>query len=716
MKETLLLEIGCENLPSGYLGPAIGHFGKIVRKGFEDERIACSSLVVTGTPNRIVLIARDVPARQASVEQRVTGPPVSAAIGPDGAFTKAAIGFARSQGMPPEKLRRVETERGSYLAAVRTIRGGSTRAVLAERLPGWIAAVRFPKTMRWDDSGFVFARPVRWVLCLLGGRPVGFELGSLAAGRCTRLSPFSTASVPVADAAAYLDLMKRERIALDPARRRASVLRSARREAKKLGGVLVEDDGLVNAVANLVESPVVMAGAFDERFLSLPREVIVTALKSHQRYFSVEDGGGRLLPSFIAFADGARRNRREIRRGYERVLHARLADAAFYFEEDTSRPLEEMAASLDRVVWLEGLGSLALKTGRIAALAGSILSNWKDDAQLARDLERAARLAKADIASEMVRDGKEFTLLQGYMGREYARASGESEAVGEAIYEHHLPRFAGDRVPETDAGALLAVADRLDTIAGLFTLGLEPSGSQDPYALRRQTLGLLRILIERGIPARLPALVREALEEIRRQGIAGPDEKLDERILGFVSNRLSVMLRDEGFDYDLVNAVLATPWEDPGTAKRMIVALGTLREAGRLDPFVLAMRRVANIIPKDRRRPAGFENGRRPVARLDLAGEEGAAFSADLFREAAEDGLFDDVRRAGERLAECERSGRLEEGYAALADTAPAVDAYFDEVLVNCPEQDIRENRIAFLQSVYTIISLYFDVTAIVVE
>ena len=429
----------------------------------------------------------------------------------------------------------------------------------------------------------------------------------------------------------------------------------------------------------------------------------------------MENESGALLPRFIAFADGARRNRREILHGYERVLHARLADAAFYFREDTARSLEEMAGELDRVVWLEGLGSLAMKSGRIAGLAESIQAAWRDDPELARVVARAAFLAKADIASEMVRDGKEFTLLQGYMGREYARASGETEAVAEAIYEHHLPRFSGDRVPASGAGALLAAADRLDTIAGCFSLGLEPTGSQDPYALRRQALGLIRILIEREIPASLPELVREALDGIRRQELADPVDGLDRRILEFLSNRFSVMLRDEGFDYDLVGSVLATPWEDPSTVRRMVSALQEMRGAGSLDVFVLAMRRIANIIPKDRRGRAAAVGEARSLDALALSGGE-ETFATGLFREETETRLLDAFRSAGKRLTDLERSGRLEKSYAVLEQTARDVDAYFDDVLVNCPDAAVRENRISFLQSIYRILGLYLDVTAIVVE
>ncbi|MCK4550272.1 MAG: glycine--tRNA ligase subunit beta, partial [Candidatus Krumholzibacteria bacterium] len=365
--------------------------------------------------------------------------------------------------------------------------------------------LRFPKVMKWDETDLRFARPVRWVMSLLGDKPLKFTLGGLTSAPATRLSPYFEESVAIEGQEHYFEALRKARIILDRGEREEKVRKEANKAARETGGILVDDAELYSMVANLIETPVAMVGSFDNKFLELPREVIVTALKSHQRYFSVQTKSGKLRANFIAFADGARKNKAEILKGYERVLQARLEDAGFYYREDTSIPLEKMSERLDGIVWLEGLGTLADKAGRTASLAEWICTAWKPgDAELTGRVKRAARLAKADLASEMVKDGKEFTKLQGYIGREYALAAGEDGEVADAVFEHYLPKFSGDSLPSTDTGTVLALADRLDTIAGCFIQGFEPTGSQDPYALRRQAVGILRICSEKGIPLEIP--------------------------------------------------------------------------------------------------------------------------------------------------------------------------------------------------------------------
>ena len=448
MRKDMLLEIGCENIPSGYIDGALRQLESGFAKGLGELRIPFESIYVTGTPNRLVVHVRGLASSQETVEETVTGPPVSIGVGEDGEFTRAAEGFARKQGVHAADLKRIDTGRGEYLAAVTRTRGKSSGTVLRGRIPEWISGIRFPKAMRWDSSGLSFARPVRWVAAWYGDRPMKLRVGDVGSAPVTRMSPYFEETTPVEGIEDYFRIMKESGKVIDRREREGRIRKAADRAAGKAGGRLVEDDDLCRMVANLVESPVAMTGGFDGTYLDLPREVVVTALKSHQRYFSVEDDEGGLLPVFISFADGATRNKAEIARGYERVLEARLADAEFYYREDTSIDLERMATRLSGIVWLEGLGTLAGKSARVQILSGRLLESWKPgDMELAEKVSRAARLAKADLASEMVKDGKEFTLLQGYIGREYARASGEKEEIAEAIYEHYLPRGAGDGLP-----------------------------------------------------------------------------------------------------------------------------------------------------------------------------------------------------------------------------------------------------------------------------
>jgi glycyl-tRNA synthetase beta chain len=700
MKKDFLLEIGCENLPSGYIDGALRQLEDIFSKEMDLLRVGYDSLHVTGTPNRLLVHLKGLPEMQDSSVTTITGPPLSVAMATDGSWTKAAEGFAGKQGVSVEDLKRLKTDKGEYLAVEVEEKGRPVEAILAELVPGWISSIRFPKVMKWDSTDLRFARPIRWVLALLGDEPLKFALGGLESSPETRLSPFSVEVRKIDGQGHYFEVLKKARIILDRIKREDKVRGDARKAAAGSGGQLVEDPELFSMIANLVESPVVMTGAFDERFLDLPREVIVTALKSHQRYFSVEAEDGRLMPNFIAFADGARKNKQEILKGYERVLQARLEDAGFYYREDTSITLEEMAGRLGGIVWLEGLGTLADKARRIASLAGWICRSWRpEDGELASRVERAAGLAKADLASEMVKDGKEFTKLQGYIGREYALASGEEKEIAEAIFEHYRPGFSGDSLPSTYTGAVLALADRLDTIAGCFIQGFEPTGSQDPYALRRQAVGVLRICSERKIPLDIPEALAYGLGQysqeeggVSERSIAG----LLEGMIELFSQRLNTILRGEGLDYDLVAAILTAPWRYPSAAGGMVRRLQEMRAEGRLLDFTLAMKRIVNILPKEYRRPVTREEGN--TALEEFSGGDGCCRSFDtaLFTEQSENALFAAASQTAGALTGLD-TPRLDHSIEILSGLVPPVNLYFDEVLVNCEDEAVKKNRISFL-------------------
>jgi glycyl-tRNA synthetase beta chain len=717
MKKDFLLEIGCENLPSGYIDGALRQLDERFTGELRSLKIEYGSLYVTGTPNRLVVHLKGLPAKQEGSVTTVTGPPVSVAVAGDGSWTKAAEGFATKQGVEAGDLIRLKTDRGEYLAVEVEEKGRPVDAVLKEMVPFWISSLRFPKVMKWDSTDLRFARPVRWVLALLGDRILEFRLGGLTSAPATRLSPYSTEPVPVGGQKEYFEILKKARIILDRGERENKVRAEAGRAAAASGGTLVEDSELCSMVANLVESPVAMAGSFDRKFLDLPREVIVTALKSHQRYFSVQENDGRLRPNFIAFADGARKNKAEILKGYERVLQARLEDAGFYFREDTSISLEDMAGRLGGIVWLEGLGTLADKAARVASLARWICGEWRPgDGELARRAERAAHLAKADLASEMVKDGKEFTRLQGYIGREYAVASGEEKEVADAVFEHYLPRFSGDSLPSTAAGTVLALADRLDTIAGCFIQGFGPTGSQDPYALRRQAVGILRICSDAGLPLDIPEALETSLGRYADDA-SGPDEgsrkgMLDDMVDLF-SQRLNTILRGEGYDYDLVAAVLAAPWQFPSAARGTVMRLQKMRDDDSLQDFTLAMKRIVNILPREYRRPVTREEG--DIALEEFSGVETVARSFDtgLFSERSEIVLFGSASEAAGALLALGTT-KLEKSVEILSGLVPAVNRYFDEVLVNCEDETVKKNRIAFLLALRRISGRFCDFSLIV--
>jgi glycyl-tRNA synthetase beta chain len=682
-------------------------------------KIEHQSLYVTGTPNRLVVYAEGLPSKQGGSVSVITGPPVSVAVSEDGSWAKAAEGFAKKQGVGVDRLMRIETGKGDYLAVEIVEKGRSVDAVLKESVPRWISSVRFPKVMKWDSTDVRFARPIRWILALLGGKHLKFEFGSISSASFTRLSPYSEDDIQVEAPEHYFEIVKKSRIILDRDKREGKVREEAEKAAAASGDRLVEDGELCAMVANLVESPVAMAGSFEGRFLELPRDVIVTALKSHQRYFSVESKSGKLRPGFIAFANGARRNKAEILKGYERVLQARLEDASFYYREDTSISLEDMSRRLDGIVWLEGLGTLADKADRISSIGEWICRIWRpEEILLGEKVERAARLAKADIASEMVKDGKEFTKLQGYIGREYARAAGEDDEVAEALFEHYLPRFSGDALPSTATGTVLALADRFDTIAGCYIQGYEPTGSQDPYALRRQAVGVLRICSEKGVPLEIPEALSLSLDQYGESSAALTREDRSRLITGMVdlfTQRLTTILRGKGYDYDIVSAALSAPWQFPFAVEDLVRRLQGMRGSDKLVTFTLAMKRIVNILPREYRRPVGRKEVYEAMHGFSEERKDGYAFDPALFTEESERVLFKEVSIASGKLRELkpEETGRSVE---ILYTLVPAVNRYFDEVLVNCEDNTVRENRISFLIALSRISGRFCNFQEIVSE
>jgi len=720
LKKDFLLEIGSENLPSGYIDSALEQLRESFVNLLDSARVGFDSVRVYGTPRRLVVHGIGLAVIQDSSEEKVIGPPLGIAMDESGNFTKAAVGFARSQGVDVSELRKVETDRGLYLAVVKKVKGRRTTAVLRESLPGIISGIRFPKIMRWDDSGFRWPRPVRWILCLFGDDVVRIRIGNITSGCITHLSVYEESPVSVKNAVDYFWVMAKARIVLSNSERRELVRAKAAEAAERCGGRLVEDEDLVCTVANMLEVPVPIFGSYDRTFLKLPDEVIVTALKSHQKYFSIKKKrGNSLIPYFVAFADGARRNLEGIKMGYERVLHARLDDAVFYFNEDTAKPLDSMAEKLAGIVWMEGLGSLAQKASRMEKLALWVMDEWMgmDDA-LAGKVRRASRLAKADLASEMVKDGKEFTRLQGYIGREYARISGEDGEIAGAIFEHYLPRFAGDKLPQETTGILLAVADKVDTIAGCFALELEPTGSQDPYALRRHAAGLLRILIEKEIPISIRELFDEAIKHVLSDASAGKVKrdrgKLFSLIKAFLDQRLSLMLRSSGFDYDLVNAAIFAPWDSPIAVRNLVQELQLRRRNNTLEPLVLAIKRIANILPREYREDFSKGEGEAVVKAFAEKDEAKLGFSSSLFKEEAEKELYKAVSQTAAKLLDIYSDySRFHEAVVVFEGLRDIVNRYFDDVLVNCEDTEIRRNRLLFLLRLNQAISLFCDFSKI---
>jgi glycyl-tRNA synthetase beta chain len=674
----LLLEVGCEELPARYVDVALAHLRGAVPAALAAARleVAAEAVAVIGTPRRLAVIASGVPSRQPDLREQVVGPPASAAFR-DGAPTKAAVGFAAKNGVAVAELElvTVEGKKGEYVACTRQERGKPAVDVLAGVLEGLLDGLPWPKSMRWGWREQAFARPVHWLVVLFDGAVVPMQFAGVASGRTSRGHRF-LAPGPIelrGGAEDYTSRLRAAMVIVDPAVRRQAIAAELARVERESGARVRTDDELLVEVTNLVEYPVAVCGTFDEVFLEVPEEVIVSAMRSHQRYFAMEDAHGRLVHRFVTIAGTVTRDARVVRHGNERVLAARLADARFFFREDGKKALDDWAAALDDVVFQSKLGSMGAKVARARRLAAALCGRLRGvDAQV---VDRAAALAKADLVTHMV---GEFPELQGVMGAHYARLWGEPAPVAAAIEEHYLPRSAGGALPASAEGGCLAIADRADTVVGCFAAGLAPTGSADPYALRRAALGVIAIVLERGWRVPVSWLVAEAAREL--SGAVDVTDAVREQLADFFRARLRGVLVERGLPADCVDAALAAGADDLRDASDRAVAVARLRERADFEPLATAFKRIANIL-KGGVASAAAPNPGRFVEREER--ELHAAFGGIQARVA-------------DHLAASNYHAAL----AALAELKGPVDAFFDKVLVMDEDAAVRDNRLALLASI----------------
>lgn len=677
MAEELLLEIGCEEIPSRYMGEILEQFREDAAALLEESRLPYTGLETWGTPRRLVLLVNGLKERQADKREKIKGPPRNRAFDAAGRPTPALLGFARGHGASPEDLAVEEIKGAEYMFLYRELAGKPAREVLTGLLPGLVGRLNFPKSMYWHNREVRFARPVRWILALYGREPVCFEYAGITAGRETRGHRFfSPGSFPVASPAEYFRRLEESAVVLNQARRRDLIRRQVQEAASALGGRAIIGEDLLEEVTYLVENPAAVTGSFAREYLELPREVLITTMQHHQRYFPVASGGGEfLLPYFIGISNnGAHDN---IRRGYEKVLAARLADARFFYDEDRKKPLHGYLEQLSRVTYQESLGSLAAKSQRVEALTRALGSRLGLSRPLMEGALRAARLSKADLVTLMV---KEFPELQGIMGREYALAGGEAPEVARAIFEHYLPRHAGDILPATLEGALVSLADRLDTLAGCFAVGIQPTGSQDPYALRRQALGAAAILTAHGLEISLETLFEEALLGLREwvpleQGRRG---ELVGSLREFFLQRLRFLFQEKGLSHDVCEAVLGAPFGSVAEAYGRAGALEKHTQGPVLAAAITAYTRVANLA-----RAAGGEEPDPALFQDDA--------ERKLYRALQEARALLEAELAGKRYASC---------LNVLQTLKEPVDRFFDAVLVMAEDEKVRKNRLNLLAAV----------------
>ncbi|HTO89060.1 MAG TPA: glycine--tRNA ligase subunit beta [Thermoanaerobaculia bacterium] len=689
-RHDFLLEVRTEEIPAPVVVTARRDLARLVGEGLAGEGLAAASVESYGTPRRLIVILRGLPEKQEDRYSEVLGPPASTAYDAEGHPTKAARGFARAQEVQVSELVVVDSTRGPTVAVRRTISGKQTADVLAAVVPRAISAMTFPKTMRWGDGSRTYVRPVRSVVAVFGGHVVAMEILGVAAGSRTVGHPaLSELPIRVSGPDDYLQKLRTACVEPDGEARRIRILEGARELAAAVGGSIESDLDLATTLADLVEWPGVVRGSFAPEFLELPEEVTTTAMRTHQKYLPVRGPAG-LLPHFIAVMDNTEDRRGLIAKGNEWVLNARLADARFFYEEDRRQTLESRLPELSRLSFQDRLGDYRQKTERVERLAEAI-APLVGRPDLVDSVKTAARLSKVDLTTRMVR---EFTDLQGIVGGIYARLQGHPESVWRSIYDHYRPAGGTGEPPREAPGAILALADRFDTLAGLFRLGLVPTGSRDPYGLRRAAFGIVGIAIGRTWRVDWKPIARQALSQYPEDltGLA-VEEALGE-LEKFFAERLRALLERRGHSYDEISAVMgAGLWDFADVADRAS-ALSEARRKMDFRSLVLAAKRIRNI----------------------LGDEEAVSPENALYREEAERQLASDFLQAQQLVGELASARRYRAAMETLASIAPSLDRFFVEVLVNCPEPDLRRNRLALLGAIQKELSKLADFSEIVVE
>jgi len=670
LAKDLVFEIGTEEMPSAAVYSGIKQLGENAEKLLEENRFSYKEIRTMGTPRRLVLLVSALSEKQDDLVKEVKGPAKKAAYSDDGKPAAAAIGFARGQGVDVDTLVVKQVAQGEYVFAVKKEKGLSVAKVLPEILRQIASSITFPKAMRWDESDTQFVRPARWLLALFGDTKIKFDFSGLKSDNLTWGHRFLADNpIKVEISNDYLSAMKKGKVLVDETERAQYIEKKAQEAAKKVGGNVVIHFNTFDEVVQLAEYPHVISGSFSKEYVKLPRDVLITSMESHQRYFPVENNKGTLLPFFIVVHNGDPKSDDIICRGHERVLRARLADAKFFFEEDQKKPLKDKVEKLKGVVFQEELGTVFDKTKRIEKLAAYIAKELQCKEDVIKNVKRAAYLCKADLVTEMV---VEFPTLQGVMGREYALLSGENKATAAAIFEHYLPRYAGDALPGTLEGKILSIADKVDSIVGCFSIGFLPTGSEDPYALRRQAQGIISIFLENDFDLDLGYILMRSIDMYKAPKLG----LIIYADLGrFFRSRLRAQFLNEGFKYDVIDAVLALGISNPADLRNRINAVTSLRDTIEMEDVIIAFTRCSNL------------------AKPEL----GDCVKKNLLKEKEEKKLFEVMEKVVKSVNKEIGKRDYDQAIKNLALLRPDVDLFFDEILVMAKEKSTRENRLALL-------------------
>lgn len=676
MAKDLLFEIGIEEIPARFMEPALNELKKLVAAALEEAGLAYERLAAYGTPRRITLMIDKLAEEQPDREVESKGPAIKAAYDADGNPTKALQGFCRGQGIDPADVLRKEIKGVEYAYAVKHIAGRKTAEILPEMLSAAVHKLYFPKPMRWAYNDMRFARPIRWIVLLFGEEVLPLDIAGVKADRFSRGHRFlGSDHIEIAKPAAYMDALAKNYVIVDQDVRREKIWAQIQAVAAVAGGMVKPDEDLLSELVYILEYPTALLGKFDKKYLEIPEELVVTPMREHQRYFPVYDKAGeKLLANFITVRNGNSEHLDVVAAGNERVLSARLADAAFFWDEDLSHTLEANFPRLEHIVFHEKLGTLSAKVARIQKLALSIADKLNFAPQDKADTERAAKLIKCDLVSTAV---YEFTELQGIMGEYYARHDGETDQVAAAIREHYLPRFTGDELPQSKAGMALALADRLDSLAGFFSQKMIPTGSQDPYALRRAAIGVTQIILQYQLPLNLAELATEALCGYEGVAQAQTAEETVAALLNFFRQRLDNALSDEGVTYDVINATAALEFAIPLDNYKKAHALADFKQDENFGELLAGYTRAANLLKNV---------------------NEAYTVNGAALTEAAEQALLAAEEQTEQKLAAAVAEGDYAGALSALAQIRPQIDDFFVNVMVMAEDEQVRANRLALLQ------------------
>ena len=682
MAKDLLFEIGAEEIPAGFMPNILGQLKQLAETKLNDAHLPFESIATYGTPRRLALIVKGLADTSAEISERHKGPSASIAYDADGNPTKAAIGFARGKGLDVADL---VVEDGYIYAETKTA-GVPAKDIVTDMLPQLITGLNFPKSMHWGNLDAKFVRPVRWLVALLDEEVIPVEFATVKSGNVTRGHRFLGADeITIKNAASYVDTLKENFVMVDQDARRELISKQLHDIAASKNASIVWDDDLLEEINYLVEWPTALCGGFEESYLALPDAAIITPMKDHQRYFPLVDQDGKLLPMFLTVRNGSDHSIEVVQAGNERVLRARLDDAKFFFNEDRKKPLIDRQDGLTKIVFQEGLGNLADKTERLLKLGRVFGEECGLHEDAAVVLERATELAKTDLTTGMV---TEFTELQGVMGKEYALLDGESPEVAEAIFEQYLPRFAGDVLPQTEAGKVLSIIDKVDNIVATFSRGLIPTGSQDPYALRRQTIGILNILLGSEWNISLRPIFKASMELLNV-----PAEKQDE-LLGqveeFFTLRLKNIFLDREIPHHVIDLLLSNNELSVADAEGLVNAL----MANRIDEnveLVQAYTRMYNLV-KD---------------------VEYTGVNSDLLKEDAEKALFEAASKASEESLAAWEANDYAAVVAVPVTLVPAINKFFEDVMVMDKDEAIKANRLQLVRLAYSVMAIIGDISAL---